>query len=162
MLTSGSSSSSGWVGARWVKAGSGVVPGGGPKLARRDQVRSNGSPSTRRIGLSHVILLCSDRDGLTVVSTVEVGHHGGLSLGGGLMKGLRTRFWIETGLGAVSLLFLVLTLAWHDWIEIVFGVDPDHHNGSAEWLTVAVSALVMIVFAVLARIEFRRSRQALA
>lgn len=78
------------------------------------------------------------------------------------MKGVRRRFWIEVGLGTWSFVFLLLTLAWHDWIEIVFGVDADHHNGSVEWLIVAASALMTITFAVLARVEFRRPRPAVA
>ena len=32
---------------------------------------------------------------------------------------------ISTALGA-------LTIAWRDWIEVVFHVDPDGHNGSIE------------------------------
>jgi hypothetical protein len=32
--------------------------------------------------------------------------------------------------------FGILTIFWHDWIEALTGQDPDHHNGSAEWLVV--------------------------
>lgn len=79
------------------------------------------------------------------------------------MRGrLRTRFWIETGLSLASLLFLVLTLAWKDWIEIVFRVDPDNHSGSLEWLIVVVSVVVTITFAGLARAEWRRRATATA
>jgi hypothetical protein len=78
------------------------------------------------------------------------------------VSGIRARFWIEAGLSALSFLFLVLTLVWHDWIEIVFGVDPDHHNGSLEWIIVAVCATVTITLGVLARIEFHRPRPTLA
>jgi hypothetical protein len=35
--------------------------------------------------------------------------------------------------------------------EIVFGVDPDHHNGSFEWLIVAVLLAATFVFSLLAR-----------
>jgi hypothetical protein len=75
---------------------------------------------------------------------------------------VRGRFWVEAVLGGLSLLFLVLTLVWDDWIEIIFGVDPDHGDGSFEWLIVGVSALLTVVFAVLARLEFRRSKAAAA
>ena len=54
------------------------------------------------------------------------------------MTGVRRRFWIEAGLGTASFVLLVLTLIWHDWIEIVFGVDPDQRSGFAEWLIVAI------------------------
>jgi hypothetical protein len=78
------------------------------------------------------------------------------------MAGIRRRFWIEAGLGTASFVLLVLTLIWHDWIEIVFGADPDQHSGFAEWLIVAILALVTVAFAVLARIDFRRLRAAAA
>ncbi len=69
---------------------------------------------------------------------------------------LRARFWIETGLSLASVVFLVLTLAWKDWIEIIFRVDPDNHSGSLEWGIVAVSAVLALTFAGLARAEWRR------
>jgi hypothetical protein len=47
-------------------------------------------------------------------------------------------FWIEAILAAANALLLVLTLVWEDWIEIVFGIDPDNHSGSLEWLIVIV------------------------
>lgn len=72
------------------------------------------------------------------------------------MKGIRLRFYVETGLGAASFVLVVVTLVWRDWIEIVFRVDPDNHNGLFEWLVVAVLALLTITLAVLARIDFRR------
>jgi hypothetical protein len=70
---------------------------------------------------------------------------------------LRARFWVEAFLASVSGVFLILTLLWKDWIEIVFGVDPDHHNGSVEWLIVAVSLATSMAFFVLARLEWRRA-----
>jgi hypothetical protein len=45
----------------------------------------------------------------------------------------------------------ILTLVWRDWIEGVFGLDPDHHNGSFEWTLVAAGAVLTIIFAALAR-----------
>ena len=78
------------------------------------------------------------------------------------MKGIRRRFLIEAGLGTATFVLMVVTLVWHDWIEIVFGVDPDNHNGLFEWLVVAILALVTVTLAVLARIDFRRLRSASA
>lgn len=69
---------------------------------------------------------------------------------------LRGRFWIETGLSLVSLVFMVLTVVWKDWIEIVFRVDPDHASGSLEWAIVAGAAVLTITFAAFARAEWRR------
>jgi hypothetical protein len=78
------------------------------------------------------------------------------------MNGIRRRFLIEAGLGTASFVLMVVTLVWHDWIEIVFGVDPDNHNGLFEWLIVAILALLTITLAVLARIDFRRLRSVAA
>ncbi len=69
---------------------------------------------------------------------------------------LRGRFWIETGLSLASLVFLVLTVAWKDWIEIVFRVDPDHASGLLEWAIVAGAAVLTLTFAAFARAEWRR------
>jgi hypothetical protein len=66
-------------------------------------------------------------------------------------------FWIEAILAAASALLLVLTLVWEDWIEIVFGVDPDNHSGSLEWLIVIVCLCIAVVFSLLARQEWRRA-----
>jgi hypothetical protein len=47
---------------------------------------------------------------------------------------VRWRLWLEAALAAGAGVMGVLTLFWHDWIEAVFGVDPDHGNGSLEWI----------------------------
>jgi tetrahydromethanopterin S-methyltransferase subunit E len=74
--------------------------------------------------------------------------------------GLRRRFWLESILGSITGCVAVVTLFWHDWIEVVFGVDPDQGNGSAEWLVVVVLLIVTIILAVGARLEWRRARLA--
>jgi hypothetical protein len=71
-------------------------------------------------------------------------------------KGLSRRFWIEVGLSSLTGVLLVVTLFWHDWLE-AFGFDPDHHNGTVEWLVVAVLGVATFVLALLARIEWRRA-----
>jgi len=50
----------------------------------------------------------------------------------------------------------VLTAIWPDWIELLFGADPDGGDGSTEWGIVAALAVVAILFAALARFEHRR------
>lgn len=69
---------------------------------------------------------------------------------------IRIRFWVETVLAAATGALFVLTLFWHDWLEAL-GFDPDNHNGTAEWLIVAGLLVVCVVFAFLARLEWRRT-----
>ena len=45
---------------------------------------------------------------------------------------------------------------WRDWIEVVFRVDPDHHNGSLEWLIVLALLGASISLGGLAVKEFRK------
>jgi len=70
---------------------------------------------------------------------------------------LSGRFWVEVGLGLASTVFALLTLAWRDWVEIVFKVDPDHHSGSLEWIVVAVAVAVTVITFAAARIEWRKA-----
>jgi hypothetical protein len=73
---------------------------------------------------------------------------------------LSGRFWVEAGLGLASTVFALLTLAWKDWIEIVFRVDPDHHSGSLEWIVVAVAVAVTVITFAAARLEWRKAATA--
>jgi DMSO/TMAO reductase YedYZ heme-binding membrane subunit len=68
---------------------------------------------------------------------------------------LRVRFWTEAALAALSGVLFVMTIFWKDWIEAVFGVDPDRHSGSLEWAIVAVLLVVTLLFGLLARAEWR-------
>lgn len=73
-------------------------------------------------------------------------------------SGLRVRFWIESVVAAAAGVLALVTVFWHDWIEAVFGVDPDHGNGAVEWLVVAVLAVAAMALAAGARYEWRRVR----
>jgi hypothetical protein len=75
-----------------------------------------------------------------------------------MRSGLRHRFWLESILGSVTGLAGTITLLWHDWIEVVSGMDPDRGNGSAEWLVVVVLLAVTVALAAGARHEWRRAR----
>ena len=72
-------------------------------------------------------------------------------------RGVRRRFYTESGLSAASLILLIVTLVNHEWIEAVFGVDPDQRNGSLEWLVTAVLIVVTVIGAMSARAEWRRA-----
>lgn len=71
---------------------------------------------------------------------------------------VRMRFWIEAVLAAVATACFVLTLISREWIEIVFGVDPDESSGSLEWMITGALLIVAVVFIGLARAEWRRPR----
>jgi hypothetical protein len=70
---------------------------------------------------------------------------------------LRLTFWIETALASVAALLAVVTVVWRDWIERVFGIDPDHHSGSIEWELIFALLLASLLFAALARREWHRT-----
>jgi hypothetical protein len=45
-------------------------------------------------------------------------------------------------------IFGILTIFWHDWIEILTGWDPDNHSGAVEWIVVTallVAAVAMVL-----------------
>jgi predicted lysophospholipase L1 biosynthesis ABC-type transport system permease subunit len=69
---------------------------------------------------------------------------------------LSRAFWVEFVLATATGLLAALTAAWPVWIEGLFGVDPDHGNGSTEWIVVVVCAAVAVLCASLARREWRR------
>jgi len=65
---------------------------------------------------------------------------------------------LEFTLAVVSVALLVLTLVWSDWIEAVFGLDPDHSDGSCEWVVVGSTAVAAVVFSLLAARSWRLGR----
>jgi len=70
---------------------------------------------------------------------------------------LRRRFWIELILAGVNSALLALTIVWTEWIELIFEADPDGGSGELEWAIVAVTLGLSLVFAMLARFEWRRA-----
>ena len=73
-----------------------------------------------------------------------------------LLRSADARFWIEAGFSVTSAFLFVLTSFVPDWIEAVFGIDPDRHSGSLEWSLDAVLLVIAVAAGVLARIERRR------
>jgi hypothetical protein len=69
---------------------------------------------------------------------------------------LRMRFWIESALATVCAFLLILTVLVKDWIELIFGFDPDEHSGSAEWLFVAAFATALVTLGSLAWREWHQ------
>lgn len=72
----------------------------------------------------------------------------------------RYRFWVESVLGSLTGSLALVTLFWQNWIEILFGVDPDRGNGSVERLVVICLLTVTLILAACARLEWRRAAQA--
>jgi hypothetical protein len=66
------------------------------------------------------------------------------------------RIRVEWGACALAAGLAILTVILPTWIETVFGVDPDHANGSAEWAIVALLATVTTVTGALANFEHKR------
>lgn len=71
------------------------------------------------------------------------------------MRTAGRRLWIETGACALSGLVFLLTVAWPDWIELVFGFDPDRSSGALEWGVVLAAAASTTAFLLLARRDWR-------
>lgn len=66
-------------------------------------------------------------------------------------------FWVESILAFITAFLAVLTLVWRDWIEGVFGFDPDHHNGSFEWELVIACGIATVLLSALARRQWQRA-----
>ena len=61
-----------------------------------------------------------------------------------MRNALRWHFWLETSMALVTSSLFVITLVQRDWIEIVFGVDPDSQSGALEWLVVGALLVATI------------------
>lgn len=66
-------------------------------------------------------------------------------------------FWVKTLIGFVTGVLFLTTLFARDWIETLFGWDPDQHSGSVEWLLVVGLFVVTVMLFTSARIEWRRA-----
>lgn len=67
-----------------------------------------------------------------------------------MKRHLPVRFWAEVTLACISAVCLALTAAWPQWIEDVFGLEPDGGDGSTEWgwaLALCVATIVCIASA---------------
>jgi len=70
---------------------------------------------------------------------------------------MRARFWIELFAAVLCGLLAILTLTAGEWIEILFGLDPDAGSGTAEWLVVVLLGAGVVMSALLAGYELQRS-----
>lgn len=72
------------------------------------------------------------------------------------MRNGRIRFRIEVALAVLAAGLAVLTLVTREWIELLFGVDPDKGSGALEWAITAALFVAAGVFALIARWERKR------
>ena len=74
---------------------------------------------------------------------------------------LRQLFHVEVALAIVFACACFVTFLWPDWIELVFGPDPDQGSGAAEWGIASALGLLAVLCCLLARVEWRRVRRRL-
>lgn len=74
-----------------------------------------------------------------------------------MKRTVRRRFWIEVGLAVVTGVLLILTLVTREWIEVLFGVEPDGGSGALEWAIVASLAILVVASTIAMRHEWTRA-----
>ena len=62
---------------------------------------------------------------------------------------------VETAVALAAGILGILTIFWHDWIELLTGRDPDRHNGGAEWILVVGLLAVAVTLGLAARHHWR-------
>jgi hypothetical protein len=71
---------------------------------------------------------------------------------------VRARFWFELVCGLLGAVLFVVTLITREWIELIFGVDPDKGSGTLELAIAFALISVSIVSGLLAVHELRRAQ----
>lgn len=72
-----------------------------------------------------------------------------------MRQGSRMRAWLATVFAVVGLGLCVLTLVWSEWIELLFGVDPDRGSGALELLVAGAFLVASLLLAGQARRDWR-------
>jgi hypothetical protein len=70
------------------------------------------------------------------------------------------RFPKGTGLATVASFLALLMAVRHDWIELVFGLDPDSRSGLIELGLVVVPVLIAVASATVPYRNWKRLREA--
>jgi hypothetical protein len=68
---------------------------------------------------------------------------------------LRLRVRAELAVALAAGVLGILTIFWHDWIELLTGWDPDRHNGGAEWIVAGGLLTVAVMLGLAARHHWR-------
>ena len=66
------------------------------------------------------------------------------------------RIFLERLLAGTTAVLGAVTIFWRDWIEGVFGWDPDHHSGAAEIGIILGIFAISVIFFLVSRTEQRR------
>lgn len=74
---------------------------------------------------------------------------------------MNRRFKFEAFLALVSVIGAAITVAWRDWIEIVFRIDPDKGSGTIEWMLVGLMVIAAVGSGTLARAQWEGVSRAL-
>ena len=67
------------------------------------------------------------------------------------MRTARIRLWIEVALAVLAAGLAILTLITREWIELLFGIDPDAGSGALEWAIVIALFIASVTLALIAR-----------
>lgn len=76
--------------------------------------------------------------------------------GGQPLRTARIRFRIKVVLAVLAAGLAVLTLITREWIELLFGIDPDKGSGALEWAIAAALFVASAVLALIARWDRKR------
>jgi len=72
-----------------------------------------------------------------------------------MRNGTRARAWLATDFAVEGLGLCELTLVWSEWVELLFGVDPDAGSGALELLLAGAFLVVSVLLAGQARRDWR-------
>jgi hypothetical protein len=72
-------------------------------------------------------------------------------------RSMRPRFWLEVALAILTAAAAIATIVWPEWIELVFGIEPDEGNGTLELGVTLTIAIVSAILAMAARTDWRRA-----
>lgn len=76
-----------------------------------------------------------------------------------MRKGSRARAWLATVSAVSGMGLCLLTLVWSEWIELLFGVDPDGGSGALELQVAGAFLVASVLLAGQARRDWRIWRQ---
>jgi hypothetical protein len=76
--------------------------------------------------------------------------------GDNIVRTAHIRFGIEVALAVLTAGLAILTLISREWIELLFGLDPDNGSGALEWAIVVALVVASVALALTARWDRKR------